>query len=324
MPLIATTHPDISRILERIGLQVLETADPDDAAQRADLVVVPFVNRPISGPAWCRALRERSDTLPILVITRSDDEVADALDAGASDILRHPLRDEIVDARVAGWLAVGRAHAAATHAEDPGEMPARVIEALPVPMLVTDTDGLILHINRAATHLTGFTATEAVGGLNLAELYASHTEGERLLQELRRSRGQVVLDRSAETRTREGERVPVRISAGLVLSARGRVNGIVVLMQDDRQNAELAQRLATSTERLVESERRAADARANAESIRELNQPLTTAMGLLEMVMLRPSLGQESRERLDRAYVQLERIAELIRQLSRAPAPPTR
>ena len=82
MSLIASPHHDLCGMLEQLGFTVLETNDPADAAARADLVVVPWVNRPLSGLEWCRRVREQQPELPMLVVTRSDAEASAALEAG--------------------------------------------------------------------------------------------------------------------------------------------------------------------------------------------------------------------------------------------------
>lgn len=323
MPLIATTHADISRLLERAGFRVLETADPVDAARRADLVVLPYVNRPISGVEWCQRLRQQSPDLPIVMVTRSPHEITAALEAGASDVLRQPLRHDVMAARLRGWLAAGQNHNPAGLSEGPRDYPDRILDALPDPVVVVDPDGLVVLVNRATEILTGYRASDLVSRANLGELFASPSEADRLLTELRRAPDQELTERALQLRTRQGERIPMRASAGLIRSASGRVLGAVALLRDDTTRESLSERLATATEQLVAAEKRAESVKAASAAAHELNQPLTSVMGILEMLMIRPEMSRDSRDKLDRAYAQLERMAEIARGLARLTTPPT-
>ncbi len=47
----------------------------------------------------------------------------------------------------------------------------------------------------------------------------------------------------------------------------------------------------------------------------ELNQPLTSVMASLEMLRLREDIDQGMADRIDRAYGQLERMAETVRSM---------
>ncbi len=48
----------------------------------------------------------------------------------------------------------------------------------------------------------------------------------------------------------------------------------------------------------------------------ELNQPLTSVMGILELATMREGIGEEEKKRWEQAYEQLERMALIIRSLS--------
>ena len=48
----------------------------------------------------------------------------------------------------------------------------------------------------------------------------------------------------------------------------------------------------------------------------ELNQPLTAVMGCLELLEFKSNLDTDTKERIQRATVQLERMAEIVRSLA--------
>lgn len=315
MALIASAHADITRILQRLGFQVLETADPADAADRADLVLVPFVNRPLDALSWCAALSERAPGLPVIVITRSSREIAEALSAGACDVLRHPLREDELAARVGGWLEARRARRPSqVSLIEPG-MAARLLDLLPEPTLTIDEAGRVLQFNRAAEHLSGYPASEVVGKMELGDLLAGTSEASRLWLELRRSRTGSIDGRRAQLRAMGGERIPLQVLAVTVDDPDGARTGALCVLRDDRENQSLSSRLADATQQIVEAERRAAAARSAASAAHELNQPLTSVMGIVEILLMRPELSEDSRAKLNRAYGQLERMAELVRSL---------
>lgn len=323
MALIATTHSDVTRLLERVGFTVLETADPQDAALRADLVVLPFSNRPVAAPDWCRELRRTSLTLPVLVITRSDDEITTALAAGASDVLPHPLREDVLAARCRGWLAAGRIHAPVSRHRGPAELPERVLDSMPDPVVASDEQGNVVLFNRAAELITGYVASEVVGQLRERDLYASAADAARLSQELRRAPDHLVHQRPLRLRSRSGERIPVQVSAGLVRRASGEVVGQVAVLRDDRENQALAERLGRATEQLIAAEGRAEAARSANLAACELNQPLTAVMGMVELMLMRPEFSGASRDKLERSYAQLERMADLVKGIARATSSPS-
>ncbi|MCK6513717.1 PAS domain-containing protein [Myxococcota bacterium] len=321
MSLIASPHHDLCGMLEQLGFTVLETNDPTDAAARADLVVVPWVNRPLSGLEWCRRVREQQAELPLLVVTRSDAEANAALEAGATDVLRLPLHDAVTRARCRALLTKMNERAARPRAA----FAARVLDACPDAIITTDASGLILTFNRAAELLTGHLAEEIVGNLDLGVLFDSPSEAARLDLSLRAATDHVLLNQPVRLRTAEGERVPTMVSLAALFGAGGVRDGLVGVYRDDRDNDALGERLATATAQLVQAERRGSRLMTVGAAAWELNQPLTSAMGLLELLMLRPELSADSHERLERAYNQLERLAEGVRRvaaLTEAPASP--
>ena len=101
----------LSLVLEDAGY-VVETA-PDGRAGLAlhasfspDLIVCD-VNMPhVDGFTFCRELRGRADTTPILILTSRDSEVDEALglDLGADDYVVKPTSNRVLLARVAALL----------------------------------------------------------------------------------------------------------------------------------------------------------------------------------------------------------------------------
>ena len=100
----------IARAL-RVDYEVGEAIDGADAlakhaASPADAIVLDLLMPEIGGLEVCRSLRNRSDSVPVLVVTARDavDDRVEGLDAGADDYLVKPFAIEELRARVRALL----------------------------------------------------------------------------------------------------------------------------------------------------------------------------------------------------------------------------
>jgi len=83
----------------RAGLSAIERRRPD--------IVVSDVNMPrMDGFALCRALREASDSLPLILLTSRDNEIDEALglDLGADDYVTKPFSTRVLLSRINSLL----------------------------------------------------------------------------------------------------------------------------------------------------------------------------------------------------------------------------
>ncbi|SMC18838.1 PAS domain S-box-containing protein [Desulfacinum hydrothermale DSM 13146] len=95
------------------------------------------------------------------------------------------------------------------------EFEERLLEACPDGIMASDHQGTIILYNKGAERLLGYTATEAVYGLNAGDIYPE--DGARrvkaaLLSDEYGGPG-VLVDYTTEVLTKEGRRVPIRLSA---------------------------------------------------------------------------------------------------------------
>jgi signal transduction histidine kinase len=125
-----------------------------------------------------------------------------------------------------------------------------------------------------------------------------------------------VEDHRARIRARNGETIPILISAAEIHDEEGKPVATVGIFRDTRESDSLASRLRQATERLIRSEKRSAAVALAGATAHELNQPLTSVMGIVE-IMLAVERSDSEEKRLERAYEQLERMAEIVRDLSR-------
>jgi signal transduction histidine kinase len=126
----------------------------------------------------------------------------------------------------------------------------------------------------------------------------------------------MVLELEVRLRARSGEHFPVLLSAAEVSAADGMPLATVGVFEDLRREQALRNRLEQTTEQLIETEKRAAAMEVAGAAAHELNQPLTAVMGCLELLEFKSDLDTDTKERIQRATVQLERMAEIVRSLA--------
>lgn len=192
----------------------------------------------------------------------------------------------------------------------------RLIDATPNPVMAVDLRGRVLVFNRAAETALGYDAAWAREHMHVTEVYVDAGEARRVLTAIRRSPDGIVQHLEARLRARSGEQLPVLLSAAEVYAADGMPIGTVGVFQDRRQELALKERLERATGQLIESEKRAAHAEVAGAAAHELNQPLTAVMGQLEILEVRRDLPPDVQQRLGRAFLQLDRMADIVRRLA--------
>jgi signal transduction histidine kinase len=151
--------------------------------------------------------------------------------------------------------------------------------------------------------------------MHVTEIYADPGVARRVLSGIRGSPSGMMQAVAVRLRARSGEQIPVLLSAAEVYAADGMPIATVGVFEDQRQEVALRNRLEKTTEQLIASEKRAAAIEVAGAAAHELNQPLTMVMGALEMLEMRADLPEDVHRRVERAYVQLERMAEIVRRL---------
>jgi adenylate cyclase len=119
--LIVDDVPQNVRLLEAVleprGYDVVSATDGDGAlalveSARPDLVLLDVMMPPPDGYAVCRRLREREDTavLPVIMVTANPAEKAEAIGAGADDLIAKPFSHDELLTRVRSLLRIKRYH----------------------------------------------------------------------------------------------------------------------------------------------------------------------------------------------------------------------
>jgi PAS domain S-box-containing protein len=179
-------------------------------------------------------------------------------------------------------------------------------------VVANDEAGRIRLFNPAAERLWGYRAEEALAALHVSDLFERPGDARKVSAALAGGTPQAQLD--TQVRARTGESIPVRLRAARGTLADG-TPVIVGAALDRRETLDLLARLEDATGQVLASERRAAGIQVAIRTARELAQPLTAALGHLEMLQDLPELSAEARNRAQRARVQLERIGRLAADL---------
>jgi PAS domain S-box-containing protein len=193
-----------------------------------------------------------------------------------------------------------------------------LIDSAPEPIVAADLNGRVLVFNRAAERLLSYEADWARAHMHVTELYRNPADARRVLSEIREAEDQMVSGLEVRLRSRTGEHMPVALSAAQVLNADGEPVATIGVFADKREELSLRRRLEQTTEQLIQNEARMASVDLRGSAAQELNQPLTVAMGSLELVQMNPDLPPAASQRVARAYQQLQRVAEIVRAITRA------
>ena len=268
----------------------------------------------------------------LLALTSEPDLAADALAAGAVDVVTAPSELFAHVERAARFVArfarrndenEARAAKALQDLRETRDVLERLIDATPNPVMATDPKGRVLVFNRVAESTLGYATAYAREHMHVTDVYATPSEARRVLAEIRGSAGRIVHGLEVRLRHRSGEHVPVLLSACEVVGPDGAAIATIGVFQDMREQMSLKNRLQKTTEQLIATEKRAATIELAGAAAHELNQPLTAVMGIVELCELRPDLDDEVRKKLQRAHAQLGRMADIVKALARTSRPRT-
>jgi len=269
---------------------------------------------------------EIDDRFFVALVTDPED-ASEALEAGAIATLQCPVDPTAVRTVLLPLIRAGataharlrgerrKARRAMAELQSTRDLLGRLIDATPNPVMASDMQGRVLVFNRAAEAALGYESRWARDHMHVTEIYADPGVARRVLSGIRGSPSGMMQAVAVRLRARSGEQIPVLLSAAEVYAADGMPIATVGVFEDQRQEVALRNRLEKTTEQLIASEKRAAAIEVAGAAAHELNQPLTMVMGALEMLEMRADLPEDVHRRVERAYVQLERMAEIVRRL---------
>ena len=204
---------------------------------------------------------------------------------------------------------------------DASDLLARLSDVVPVAVVVAAGDGRVLRLNDAARRMLGFKPGEGEGSLRLADLHHRpedvRTQREALARRVTEGAAQAD-PMELSLRARDGAIIPVRARVAVVRSPDGRAVGTVHSYEDLRELRSLTQRLEDAVGQVSSLEQRVSGQAVLARAAHELSQPLTAALGQIDLLLIEEAVTDAAGERLERAAEQLERMRNLVHDLTRA------
>lgn len=193
-----------------------------------------------------------------------------------------------------------------------------LVEHSPNAIVASDTQGTVLVFNRSAEKLWGYSQDEVIGRLNSSDLLmpGAGVEVLRILESSELGEPGYVHNLQTEALSREGEIIPVGLSASYLMEDDEPVASVGIF-QDLRQRLALESRLQEMSAQLVESEKQATLAALAGTTAHELNQPLTTVMGLVELLQFKVADDEPLTAQLQRIYDETERMSTIVRRIGK-------
>jgi PAS domain S-box-containing protein len=183
-------------------------------------------------------------------------------------------------------------------------------------IIAADIDGRVILFNRAAEQLLGFHAREAVGRMNVRDLYPND-EANDVMRRLRSDgyggRGRLELMRK-ELLAKSGELVPVNLTAAIIYEDDQEM-ATVGIFTDLRERVRMEEKLSQVQKKLQMTERQSVAIEIAGAAAHELNQPLTSILGYAEMLRMRLPSDDKNRKAVEVICRETERMAGIVRKI---------
>ena len=185
-------------------------------------------------------------------------------------------------------------------------------------IIAADLRGGIILFNKGAEQLFGFEAREVIGSIPVWDLYPEGVP--RQVMRMLRSESYGGAGRLEQTRrevlTREGELVPVNMTAAIVYEGDREVASVGIF-SDLRERIRMEQRLLQIQEKLELQERQSMVAELAGAAAHELNQPLTSILGYAQLIQRRLEAHDEHGRAVQAIASEAERMAEIVKKIGR-------
>src|SRR5579872_329950 len=194
------------------------------------------------------------------------------------------------------------------------EFRSRLLESFPDLILVVDLEERFTFVSSRARELLGYQPDEMLGK-KISEL-ADHSPDMLSLYQTIVSGDQAFGSAEYATRHRDGNSRTMRAAGSQLVDGEGKITGVIISVRDITIERKLEQQI-------VESERLAAMGAMIGGVAHELNNPLTSIMGVSELLQ-DTETNETARKQLVMLQQQARRAAEIVQNLtyfSRPPAP---
>ncbi len=190
-----------------------------------------------------------------------------------------------------------------------------LIESSPDAIIAARLDGTILLFNSAAERILGY-RREAVVGVGSVEMLYPPGAAREIMRRIRVAPEGRLASLRAEVLSREGERIPVLLSAALVSENDASV-ATVGVFSDIRERIQLEERLAQFQQRVALSEKQVIAAELAGAAAHELNQPLTAIQGYAELLQRKADADSAIGRGAGVILREAERMAEIVRKIGK-------
>ena len=193
----------------------------------------------------------------------------------------------------------------------------RLIDSTVDGIIAADIKGRVVLFNRGAARITGYAPEEVIGKLGVWQLYPEG-EARRVMAELRSGEyggpGRLLQSRKTVL-GKGGHPVPVALSASIIYEGAEEV-ATVGVMSDLRERLHIEDKLLRTEERLAWSEKQVVLVELAGALAHELNQPLTSIMGYVQLLRrLLPGENSDLHEYASVLEKEADRMAEIVRKI---------
>ncbi len=183
---------------------------------------------------------------------------------------------------------------------------AAIVESSEDAIIGKTLDGVVRDWNAAATRLFGYEPEEIVGKSILLLVPPDlHEQEKEMLRKLRE--GERVAHKQTQRVTKAGEYLEVSLTISPIYDAAGRVVGASTIVRDITEQTRTAERLRIA-------EKLAATGRLAATISHEINNPLEAVTNFIYLAKSDPSLSAQTRQHLEVADRELQRVTHIARQ----------
>lgn len=190
-----------------------------------------------------------------------------------------------------------------------------IIQSSPDAIIGASLTGIIFAWNQGAEETLGYEANEAVGEMDVRQLY----RGDEAYIVMKKMRGPEYGD-PGKLRSypmtylhKDGTPVEGNLSANIIYDQNGKEFASVGFFVDLRERLEMERKLHRTQEQLLQSEKLAAMGRLTSQLAHELNNPLYGIMNTLELMKTEIPPTNKRRKLLDMALSECMRLTDMLR-----------
>lgn len=183
-------------------------------------------------------------------------------------------------------------------------------------IIACDMKGRILTFNEAAEKISGYRAEDVIGGLNVTEFYAPGAAKDVMRKLRSKEYGGVGKLETCHYNivSKDGEEIPINVSSALIYED-GKEVASVGIFQDLRERIAVEKQLREAQDKLIDAEKQRAVTELSGATAHELNQPLTSILGYVELLQRRMKTSEIPNKILNSLTREAERMAEMVRKV---------